>query len=220
MEDRLPRTHRFLICIFAAAALTLGACASAEQSACIASSKGGRGSELALGAGGDTYMLNWIAQIDPGNTMNAVQVTDTLSPRSLREHDRLVIPGTPDDWIAAPDGRGLVLCHRKVKAVVVIKDHFCSAPLSERDVRNGEIEEITFVGGTTWLADDILAGAPTGSMPVEIAENIDDDFNAEYGGENPPNPGPAPDVKALLAKWKLVPMSKALGIGGKRARCN
>ena len=146
-----------------------------------------------------------------------VRVADPESPRSLIQHDRVVLPGAPKDWIAAPRGADLVLCAKRVPAIIVIERQFCTGPLSAGDVANGEIEEITFLGGVSWLADDLKAEFEDGAMPAELTE----DLRGEVAMASPARHARdfdmphviayAPEVEALVAGWKIMPMSQALG---------
>jgi hypothetical protein len=133
-------------------------------------------------------------------------------PRSLVAHDRLVLPGRPSDWVAAPRGADLVLCSRQVPATVVIARQFCTASVSVGDVANGEIEEITFLGGVTWLADDLFAEAG-GEVPAEIIDDLRHDLamaSPRGHARDPDRPQAvvyAPQVARAVAAWTVTPMS-------------
>jgi hypothetical protein len=136
-------------------------------------------------------------------------------PRSLVAHDRLVLPGRPSDWVAAPRGADLVLCARRVPATVVIPRHFCTAQVSVGDIVNGEIEEITFLGGVTWLADDLFAEAG-GEVPPEIIDDLRHDVamaSPQGHARDPDRPQVvvyAPQVARAVAAWTVTPMSDAV----------
>ena len=108
------------------------------------------------------YDLAWMAEAEHFAGRSdmrpyTVRIIARDGPRSLLAHDRLVLPGAPEEWIAAPRAADLVLCSRRLPATVVIARQFCTAQVSVGDIANSEIEEITFLGGVTWLADDLLA---------------------------------------------------------------
>jgi hypothetical protein len=161
------------------------------------------------GAGGDTLVLTGRRSRDepPSGETRIIEVTDPESPRSLASHDRLILPGRPSDWVAVARGVDLLLCQRHAARAVVIVRHFCSGPLSIVDVPNGEIEEITFIGGTTWLADDILALAYGTRMPPELEERI----RADLAEETEKGNIAVQDVEAVIARWRVVPLSQGLG---------
>lgn len=189
-----------------------------DQAACVARSAGRPNVDFANHAGADRYDFGWMADRElVGRTPYVVRVADPESPRSLIQHDRVVLPGVPKDWIAAPRGADLVLCSKRVPAVIVIARQFCTGPLSAGDVANGEIEEITFLGGTSWLADDLTTQVEGAAIPAEMAEDLRGEVAmASPAGHTRDRFEPhvityAPEVEALVAQWKIVPMSQALG---------
>ncbi len=189
-----------------------------DQAACTARGAGAANVRLASHAGPDRYDLGWMADREHfGKRPYIVRIADAESPRSLIEHDRLVLPGQPIDWIAAPRGSDLVLCSRRVPAVVVIERQFCSGPVSAGDVANGEIEEITFLGGTSWLADDLNAQIEGATLPAELAEDLRSEVAMASPARHARDPDAphviayAPEVERIVARWTIVPMSRALG---------
>jgi hypothetical protein len=145
-----------------------------------------------------------------------VRIVTGEGPRSLLDHDRLVLPDKPADWIAVSRGADLVLCSRRLPAAVVVARHFCTASVSVGDIVNGEMEEISFLGGVTWLADDLLAQT-SGGVPAEIADDLRHDVAmATPDGHWRDDDALqvvvyAPRVARALAAWTVVPMSEALG---------
>jgi hypothetical protein len=189
-----------------------------ERAACVARGRGPADVGLASHAGADRYDFGWMADRDNfGRKPYIVHVADPESPRSLIEHDRVILPGTPADWIAAARGADLMLCARRVPAVIVIERQFCSGPLSAGDVANGEIEEITFLGGTTWLADDLQSQIDGATLPPELAEDLRSEVAMASPLRHARDPfepqviSYAPEVAPLVAGWTIVPMSRALG---------
>lgn len=189
-----------------------------DQAACLARSESHVDVSLASRAGADRYDFGWMAEREHfGRKPYIIHVADPESPRSLIQHDRVILPGRPADWVAAPHGADLVLCSRRVPAVVVVERQFCSGPLSVGNVANGEIEEITFLGGTTWLADDLAAQIDGVTMPPELAEDLRNEVamaSPQRHARDPFEPqviSYAPDVAPLVAAWTIVPMSRALG---------
>jgi len=201
---------------------------SLEQAACIARALGPPAVRLASHAGADRYDLGWMGEDElVGKRPYVVHVADPESPRSLLEHDRLVLPGLPDSWVAAARGRDLVLCGRHSPAVVVIERQFCSGPVSTGEVANGEIEEITFLGGVSWLADDLVAQIEGSDVPPGLAEDLRQEvaMSSPAGHARDPDVPQviayAPQVATLVAQWSIVPMSHALGASaGRGAVCH
>jgi hypothetical protein len=172
--------------------------------------------------------LGWMADAEhfAGRTAPyTVRIVAREGPRSLVTHDRVVLPGLPSEWIAAPRAADLVLCSRRLPATVVIARQFCTASVSAGDIANGEIEEITFLGGVTWLADDLFAEAgmtTTGSVqargrvPAEIVDDLSHDVAMASAGGHDRDPDQphvivyAPQVAQSVAAWSVVPMSEAL----------
>jgi hypothetical protein len=163
--------------------------------------------------------LSWMAERDnfvrPSDATYLVRIAAADGPRTLLQHDRLVLPGTPSDWIAAPRAADLVLCSRQVPATILISRHFCTAGISVSDIVNGEIEEISFLGGATWLADDLLAQAD-GGLPGEIADDLRRDVAmASPAGHVRDDDAPqvvvyAQGVAETVAAWRVTPMSQAV----------
>lgn len=189
-----------------------------DQAACIARGAAAANVRLASHVGPDRYDLGWMAdRAHFGKRPYIVHIADAESPRSLIEHDRLVLPGLPTDWVAAPRGPDLVLCSRRVPAVVVIERQFCSGPVSSGDVANGEIEEITFLGGISWLADDLNAQIEGATLPAELAEDLRGEVAMASPARHARDPDAphviayAPEVETLVAQWAIVPMSRAFG---------
>jgi hypothetical protein len=153
-----------------------------------------------------------------------VRIAAADGPRTLLQHDRLMLPGAPSDWIAAPRGADLVLCSRRVPATILISRHFCTAGISVGDIVNGEIEEITWLGGTTWLADD-LHGQADGGLPGEIADDLRRDVAmASPAGHARDADAPhvvvyAPQVAETVAAWRVMAMSRAVDPAGATAAC-
>ena len=202
-----------LVAILAAATAS-GSTAREASEQCLAAARGVANVRLDNGAGADTYDLSWMADPDLVGKRYVVQVADPESPRSLIAHDRIILPGAPADWVAAAREADLVLCHRRLPAIIVIRRQFCSAPLAISDVLNGEIEEITFLSGTSWLADDLYA--TIGPAPAEIAEDLKRDLAAveqvraeRIEREQVTVYGEA--IERRVAAWNFVPMSQALG---------
>jgi hypothetical protein len=202
----------------ASGSTALAANDSLSRAACLARSQGRVDVALASHVGADRYDFGWMAEREHfGRKPYIVSVADPESPRSLIEHDRVILPGVPADWVAAPRGVDLVLCSRRVPAVIVIERQFCSGPLSAGTVANGEIEEITFLGGTTWLADDLNAQIEGATIPPELAEDLRGEVamaSPERHLRDPFEPqviSYAPEVAPLVAAWAIVPMSRALG---------
>lgn len=198
-----------------------------DKAACLARSAGPPKVALGAGAGADRYDLAWMGErehfaVVPGRVPYIVRIADTESPRSLIAHDRLVLPGSPGDWIAAPRAADLVLCARHVPAVVTIARQFCAAPVSAGDIANGEIEEITFLGGTSWLAD-VLHRQIEADMPAELAEDLRHEVAMASPARHardldaPRVVAYADEVERLVAAWQIVPMSQALGDHGSSA---
>lgn len=189
-----------------------------DQAACVARSAGAPDVALASHAGADRYDFGWMADREHfGRRPYIVHVADPESPRSLIQHDRVVLPGVPKDWIAAPRGADLVLCSKRVPAVIVIERQFCTGPLSAGAVANGEIEEITFLGGTSWLADDLRTQIEGPALPAEMAEDLRGEVAMASPARHMRDPfephviAYAPEVEALVADWTIVPFSQALG---------
>jgi hypothetical protein len=182
---------------------------AAAREACLALGDETPNLTIDPGAGGDTLVFTGNRSRDepPSGRRRVIRITDPESPRSLASHDRLILAGLPADWIVVARGLDLIICQRAAPRAIVIERHFCGGPLSEVDVRNGEIEEITFIGGVTWLADDIMATAVSPRLPHELEEKIRSDLVDEITKGNIP----AQDIDALIAKWRLVPMSRGLG---------
>jgi hypothetical protein len=180
-------------------------------------------------AGRGRIDLSWMAEAD--NFVRRAEVFPYLvriaaadGPRTLLEHDRLVLPGLPSDWIAAPRGADLVLCSRHTPATVLIARQFCTAGVSVSDIVNGEIEEVTYLGGITWLADDLLAQAD-GGVPGEIADDLRRDVAmASPEGHSRDVDAPhvvvfAPQVAETVAAWRMMPMSRAVFSPGAATAC-
>jgi len=189
-----------------------------DQAACVARGAGRPNVGLGSGAGADRYDFGWMADREHfGRSPYIVHLAHPESPRSLIAHDRVVLPGVPKDWIAAPRGADLVLCSQRVPAVIVIERQFCTGPLSAGDVANGEIEEITFLGGTSWLADDLKTQIEGAAIPAEMIEDLRDDIAMASPARHmrdldaPHVIAYAPEVEALVADWTIVPFSQALG---------
>ncbi len=224
MRQRQPVLAR-LLALLAGVVLSLWSASRAlaasdifDQAACVARGAGVANVRLASHAGPDRYDLGWMADRELlGQRLYIVHIADAESPRSLIEHDRLVLPGQPTDWVAAPRGPDLVLCSRRVPAVVVIERQFCSGPLSAGDVANGEIEEITFLGGTSWLADDLTTQIEGAALPAELAEDLRSEVAMASPARHARDPDAphviayAPEVERIVARWTIVPMSRALG---------
>jgi hypothetical protein len=181
-----------------------------ERDACLALGDETPNLTINPGAGGDTLVFTGQRSSDepPSGNRRVIRVQDPESQRSLASHDRLILSGLPSDWIAVTRGFDLIVCQRHAPRAIVIERHFCTGPLSAVDVRNGEIEEITFIGGVTWLADDILATAVSPRLPYELEEKIRSVLADEITKGNIP----AQDIDALIAKWRLIPMSQGLGL--------
>jgi hypothetical protein len=173
--------------------------------------------------------LGWMADADHFAGRPAapymVRIIARDGPRSLIAHDRVVLPGLPSEWIAAPRGADLVLCSRLLPATVVIARQFCTASVSTGDIANSEVEEITFLGGVTWLADDLFAEAGSettgsvparGPVPAEIVDELRHDVAMASPAAHDRDPDQphvvvyAPQVAQSVARWSLVPMSDAL----------
>lgn len=194
-----------------------------EQAACVARSGGPPNVTLGTGPGADRYDFAWMADREhfagPSRRRApyVIRLADPESPRSLVEHDRVILPGLPRDWTAARRGADLVLCARRVPAVIVIDRHFCSGPVSAGGVANGEIEEITFLGGVSWLADDLKAQIEGGTLPAELAEDLRGDVAMALPARHARDPDMphviayAPEVEARVAGWRIEAMSRALG---------
>jgi hypothetical protein len=187
---------------------------ASEQATCLAAASGVANVRLDNGAGADTYDLSWMADPDLIGKRYVVQVADPESPLSLIAHDRIILPGAPADWVAAARDADLVLCHRKAPAIVVIRRQFCSGPLAASDMMNGEIEEIAFLAGTSWLADDLFAMIE--QVPAEIAEDLRRELAAveqvraeRIEREQVTVYGEA--IERRVAAWNFVPMSSVLG---------
>lgn len=195
-----------------------------EKAACLVRSAGPPQVALGAGVGVDRYDLSWMGEREhfaalTGRATYLVRIADTESPRSLIAHDRLILPGSPDDWIAAPRAADLVLCARNVPAVVTIARQFCAAPVSAGDIANGEIEEITFLGGVSWLADGLHRQIEA-DMPAELAEELRHELAMASPARHWRDPDMpqviayADEVASLVAAWRIVPMSQALGDHG------
>jgi hypothetical protein len=189
-----------------------------DRAACLARDAGAADVRLSSHAGADRYDLGWMGEAEHfGKHPYVVHVGDPESPRSLIEHDRLVLPGLPDEWVAAPRGPDLVLCARRLPAVVVIERQFCSGPLSAVEVANGEIEEITFLGGVSWLADDLTTQIEGAAVPAELAEDLRHEVAMASPARHARDPDDprvivyAGEVETLVGRWSIVPMSRALG---------
>ena len=190
-----------------------------ERASCVAASERPPNVRLDSGEGADSYDFAWMADPDHfgGPNPYIVHVTDRASPRSLIQHDRVILPGGPGDWIAAPHSADLVLCYRRAAAVIVIKRQFCSGPVAVADVSNGEIEEITFLGGITWLADDIHGLIDERSPSAEVAEDLRSELAAAIPASRDLHTPDwhstvyRPEIDRLVSAWKFVPMSQALG---------
>jgi hypothetical protein len=193
-----------------------------DQAACVARSAGAPNVALGSSAGADRYDLGWMADREHFGRRSArapyiVRLADPESPRSLIQHDRVILPGVPKDWVAAARGADLVLCSKRVPAVIVIERQFCTGPVSAGGVANGEIEEITFLGGVSWLADDLNAQIEGRALPAEMAEDLRGDVAMASPAlhardfDMPHVIAYAPEVEARVADWKITPMSQALG---------
>jgi hypothetical protein len=191
-----------------------------DQAACVAKSLGPANVSLSHSAGADRYDLGWMAEREHFGGPRApyrVHLRDPESPRSLIAHDRLILPGTPGDWVAATRGADLVLCARRSPAVVVIARQLCTGPLSAGVIANGEIEEITFLDGTSWLADDLVGQFDGPRLPAEMAEDLRGEVamaSAERHARDLDYPQAiayAPDVARLVDRWTITPMSRAIG---------
>lgn len=221
MRKNLSALAAALLVAFLGAALPPSSTAGdiEEQAACLAASDGPPNVRLNNGEGADSYDFAWMADPDHFSNLKPyiVHVADPASPRSLIQHDRMILPGGPGDWIAAPRRADLVLCYRRAAAVIVIKRQFCSGPIAVGDVSNGEIEEITFLGGITWLVDDIHGLIDERSPPAEVAE----DLRSELVAASPESldlhtpdwhsTAYHPEIDRRVSQWKFVPMSQALG---------
>jgi hypothetical protein len=206
---RLPALLAGLLVVAGVWAAAAQAPDAQERDACLALGDETPNLTINPGAGGDTLVFTGSRNRDepPSGNRRVIRVQDPESPRSPANHDRLILSGLPTDWVAVTRELDLIICRRGAPRAIVIERHFCTGPLSAVDVPNGEIEEITFIGGVTWLADDILSAAVSQRLPPELEEKIRADLADEIAKGNIP----AQDIDALIARWRLVPMSQALG---------
>ncbi|MDQ2081858.1 hypothetical protein RA307_16860 [Xanthobacteraceae bacterium Astr-EGSB] len=174
--------------------------------------------------------FGWMAEAEhfagrPAVAPYTVRIIARDGPRSLVAHDRLVLPGLPSEWITVTRAADLVLCSRRLPATVVIARQFCTAQVSAGDIANSEIEEITFLGGVTWLADDLFAEAgiaeagsaqADGRVPAEIVDELRHDVAMASPAGHARDPDQphvivyAPQVAQSVAAWSVVPMSEVL----------
>jgi hypothetical protein len=179
--------------------------------------------------------LGWMAEAEHfvGRSAAApytVRIIARDGPRSLVAHDRVVLPGLPSEWITATRAADLVLCSRRLPATVVIARQLCTAQVSAGDIANSEIEEITFLGGVTWLADDLFAQAgiaeaglaeagraqADGGVPAEIVDELRRDVAMASPAGHARDPDQphvivyAPQVAQSVAAWSVVTMSEVL----------
>jgi hypothetical protein len=211
-----------------AAALVAGPAAAdvLERAACAARADGQP--DVVLNGRGRVD-LSWMTEADnfvrrPDAGPYLVRIAAADGPRTLFQHDRLLLPGLPSDWIATPRGVDLVLCSRQTPATVLIARQFCTAGVSVGDIVNSEIEEVTYLGGISWLADDLFAQTD-GGVPGEIADELRRDVAmASPAGHARDFDTPhvvvyAPQVAATVAAWRVVPMSQAVEPPGATTAC-